>query len=161
MSSNKKDRGELHIQNSLWASLLLFEHYTFLGDVFGCLVCSREWETELTFTLVMRWACIIACCLPTGICLSTGICQQRAPQFSLHVPKCSSMSLLISLSMFFFFLETLNTTNYLHWLNIILRNNASTLCAGVTEEYCINQFCLLEGVAPFCGNWASNLADLT
>lgn len=45
----------------------------------------------------------------------------------------------------------LNATNDLHWLNV----------DGVTEEYCVNKFCLLEGVSPFCGDWASNLADLT
>lgn len=61
----------------------------------------------------------------------------------------------------YFFLEMLNITIYLHWLNVVLRNSASTLCAGVTEEYCINQFCLLEGVSPFCGDSASNLTDLT
>lgn len=37
-------------------------------------------------------------------------------------------------------------------LRVILRNSASTLHAGVTEEYCMNQFCLLEGVPSFCGD---------
>lgn len=38
--------------------------------------------------------------------------------------------------------KMLNATNDLHLLNV----------AGVIEEYCINQFCLLEGVSPFYGD---------
>lgn len=108
-NSNKKrgTEGEPHTLSTSQTPVLMFE----LRISWRCfqLACVQHGVGVWTLpsTSVMRRAYIVACCLPTGKCLCKCTCQQRAPEFSvLHVPKCSSVCLLLRFNVIFF-LETL------------------------------------------------------
>lgn len=101
---------------------LSITHFSVMFSIFWC---------ALNLISIMRWACIIASFQQVYICCLQVFANRELLSFHffmfLNVPQWICWSPFQC----YFFLEILNATNDLHWLNVILRNSASTLCAGV------------------------------